>query len=314
MSSYTPLVSILVPVYNASLYLRACLDSIINQSYRNLQIVLIDDGSRDDSLSICQHYASVDDRIEVYTQENQGVAITRNHLLMKAKGDYVLFIDSDDWVELDMIEYLISLTNECGADIVMCDKLINESLPSRKISINILGKDVAIRDFLEHKYLDGSLWNKLLKRELLFNVAFQEGISYGEDALFVWDILQNVAKVVITTKQLYHYRMNDTSLSHNYNGHQFSALNVWNKIVKDVETYYPEYIYLAKSQFCNQMTVILYYAAKTGYKYDNKVEQLCDVVKKCRTNLRRTNCSLKKYAFAFLISRYYKIMKIILSI
>jgi glycosyltransferase involved in cell wall biosynthesis len=314
MSSYTPLVSILVPVYNASLYLRACLDSIINQSYRNLQIVLIDDGSRDDSLSICQHYASVDDRIEVYTQENQGVAITRNHLLMEAKGDYVLFIDSDDWVELDMIEYLISLTNECGADIVMCDKLVNETLPSSKITINTLAKDVAIRDFLVHKYFDGSLWNKLLKRDVLLNVTFQSGISYGEDALFVWDILQNIAKVVITTKQLYHYRINDTSLSHNYNGHQFSALNVWNRIVQDVETYYPEYLDLARAQFCNQMTIILYGAARNGYKYDNNVGQLCDIVKKYRTHMRRTNCSLKKNAFAFLISRHYKIMKIILSI
>ena len=105
-----PLISILIPIYNVESYLPQCLDSIVQQTYKNLQIVLIDDGSQDHSLTICHDYATKDNRIEVYSQKNQGVAATRNHLLEKVKGDYVLFVDSDDWIEADMIENLVLLS------------------------------------------------------------------------------------------------------------------------------------------------------------------------------------------------------------
>ena len=124
-----PLVSILVPVYNVEAYLPQCLDSLLGQTYSHLQIVLIDDGSSDNSWTIMQQYAAQDSRIEIYHQENQGVATTRNHLLEKIKGDFVLFVDSDDWVELDMVEFLVGKATENQADVVTCGNVINDGIP-----------------------------------------------------------------------------------------------------------------------------------------------------------------------------------------
>ena len=115
-----PLVTILSPCYNVEVYLPECLDSILNQTYKNLQIVLIDDGSTDHTWSILKDYSSKDSRIEIYHQENQGVSITRNNLLDKVKGDYVLFVDSDDWIELNMVEFLVNNAQSNRADIVSC--------------------------------------------------------------------------------------------------------------------------------------------------------------------------------------------------
>ena len=119
-----PLVSILVPVYNVEAYLPQCLDSLVGQTYPHLQIVLIDDGSTDGSWRVMQEYASRDERIEIYHQENQGVGATRNHLLEKIKGDYVLFVDSDDWVEENHIETLLPID---GEDLVFLAVLTDKS-------------------------------------------------------------------------------------------------------------------------------------------------------------------------------------------
>ena len=165
-----PLVSILIPVYNVEKYLPHCLDSVINQTYSHLQIVLIDDGSKDTSFFICKEYANKDKRFEIYHQDNQGVAATRNHLLEKAKGDYVLFVDSDDWIEVDMVDHLLSLGVQKDADIVMCDRVINDNKPSLTKPIVVeLSQEKAIKDYLYHNYFIGSLCDKLIKANLLQN-------------------------------------------------------------------------------------------------------------------------------------------------
>ena len=162
-----PLVSILLPVYNTSAYLPQCLDSVLAQTYENLQVVLVDDGSKDNSLEICQQYAAKDSRIEVYHQENQGVATARNALLSKIKGDYFFFVDSDDWIELDMIEFLLTRAEKERADIVTCDIVINDSKVSSDYFSKIYSKDEAVERFLYHLEFRGSLCNKLMKITVL---------------------------------------------------------------------------------------------------------------------------------------------------
>ena len=210
----SPLVSILSPCYNVEKFLPQCLDSIINQTYSNLQIVLIDDGSKDATWHVMQDYAGKDNRIEIYHQENQGVSATRNHLLEKVKGDYILFVDSDDWIESNMVEFLLekSLTNR--ADIVVCGMVKNDGACSEEYREERMDQETTIKKFLFHKELNGSLWNKLVKTSLLHGIRFDNRISYGEDALFCWHVLQRVHTVVQTDRQLYHYRMNENSLSH----------------------------------------------------------------------------------------------------
>ena len=209
------LVSILLPCYNVESLLSQCLESLIYQTHRHLQIVLIDDGSTDNTWQIMQEYAAKDSRIEIYHQENQGVAITRNHLLKKVKGEYVLFVDSDDWVELDMVEFLVRQIEQEQADIVTCGMVVNDTpINQVKVSKECWNQEKVIYEFLRHVSFSGSLCNKLLKNSLLHNIQFHCGISYGEDALFVWKILQRVGSIVVTDKKLYHYRVNKNSLSH----------------------------------------------------------------------------------------------------
>ncbi|MBQ5982969.1 MAG: glycosyltransferase [Prevotella sp.] len=310
-----PLVSILIPVYNVEKYLPHCLDSVINQTYSHLQIVLIDDGSKDTSFFICKEYANKDKRFEIYHQDNQGVAATRNHLLEKAKGDYVLFVDSDDWIEVDMVDHLLSLGVQKDADIVMCDRVINDNKPSLTKPIVVeLSQEKAIKDYLYHNYFIGSLCDKLIKANLLQNLTFNSSISYGEDALFCWQVLQWVKKVIVTNKQLYHYRMNEVSLSHSYNGHQFSAYYVWQTIVNDVVKYYPQFLPIAQGHFCVSMTMVLYNAARHGYHSDENTKRLCSVVKKYKFEmLRHIPHSFKKYFLASLFSWNYNLARILLK-
>lgn len=271
-----PLVSILSPCYNVEKYLPKCLDTIIGQTYSNLQIVLIDDGSKDGTWEIMQEYAAKDSRIEVYHQDNKGVATTRNNLLDKVKGDFVLFVDSDDWVELTMVESLLGIQKQSDADIVVCDMVKNDNTSDLSdksyISYN---KEQIVKAFLEHKWLNGSLWNKLVKTSLLHNERFRCGISYGEDALFSWHLLQHVMSVVVCKLQLYHYRMNDASLSHQVwtPEKKGSATVVWHTITSETQKLYPQYVDIARARWAIEDFWGLYYASLSNYPYDRYIKE-----------------------------------------
>ena len=191
-------VTVLIPAYNVASFLPKCLDTVLGQTYTDLQVVVMDDGSNDKTIEVAKTYAANDTRLEVYHQNNQGVAATRNLLLDCVKGDWVLFVDADDWIELDMVEYLLNLAQSHNADFVMCDRVINDTEPSRKEpNVFELDQEHAIVDFLHHDYFIGSLCNKIIKTCCLQNERFRTGISYGEDALFCWGILQKTQKVVV---------------------------------------------------------------------------------------------------------------------
>lgn len=269
-----PLVSILSPCYNVELFLPQCIDSIVNQTYKKLQIVLIDDGSKDGTWRIMQENAARDSRIEVYHQENQGVASTRNHLLEKVNGEYFLFVDSDDWCEQSMVEFLVgkALTNE--ADIVVCGMVKNDDVCSEEYFEVKMDREDTVRKFLFHKELSGSLCNKLVKTSLLHGIRFDNRISYGEDALFCWNILQRVNSVVQTSKQLYHYRMNDSSLSHlNWTPEKKGSGHLaWSKIVSDTLIMWPNYLHIAKARFAMEDFWGIYFAAMCKYPFDDEIE------------------------------------------
>lgn len=271
-----PLVSILSPCYNVEKYLPKCLDTIIGQTYSNLQIVLIDDGSKDGTWEIMQEYATKDSRIEVYHQDNKGVATTRNNLLDKVKGDFVLFVDSDDWVELTMVESLLGIQKQSDADIVACDMVKNDNTSDLSdksyISYN---KEQIVKAFLEHKWLNGSLCNKLVKTSLLHNERFRCGISYGEDALFCWHLLQHVMSVVVCKLQLYHYRMNDASLSHQVwtPEKKGSGTVVWHTITSETQKLYPQYVDIARARWAIEDFWGLYYASLSNYPYDRHIKE-----------------------------------------
>ena len=305
------LVSILIPVYNVESYLSQCLDSLINQTYSNLQIVLINDGSKDNSWNIMQNYATKDNRIEIYNQENAGVATTRNRLLEKVKGNFVLFVDSDDWIELNMVEFLVEKAIKENTNMVVCGNVVNDTIPALNYKEEIWSKDKVIKEFLRHVHFNGSLWNKLICVKLLKNSpAFHPEISYGEDALFTWQLIQGVQNVVVTNKQLYHYRMNEGSLSHaKWSPNKMGTGHiVWEQLEKETKEKYPQFTTIASTSFAISDMWQLYHAALSNYPKDEYIDMYQKHVKSNLDLIRKTDTVTKnKKIFAEIISRNYKL-------
>ena len=285
----TPLVSILIPCYNVAAYLQDCIDTILNQTYSNLQIILIDDGSTDDTLGIIRKNADRDSRIEYYAQPNQGVAATRNNLLDKAQGEFLLFVDGDDWIDENTIEFLVTEALQNDADTVFCASVINDAPVSQEYTEEKVSKEEIIRRFLIHDKIRGSLWNKLLKTKVARQFRFDCNISYGEDALFCWEYLQDINKVVNTDRQLYHYRMNPESISHQkFGSKKLTGMKVWERIVGDVEEKYPEFSDIAKATHGKETYYLLMQAGAGGYKKDDKIKELQRILKSDFAVMKRT--------------------------
>lgn len=301
------MVSILVPVYNASRYLRECVSSLTGQTYADLQIVLINDGSTDDSWDIMQELAKHDHRLEVYSQSNCGVAATRNRLLEKARGEFVLFVDSDDWIERDTVEILMLEQKKEDYDIVMYQ------LSKHKTDDYRYTKEEAIKKFLEHTTFRGSLCDKLIKRDLFEGLRIDETVSYGEDALLVWQVLQRINKMLFIGESFYHYRVNENSLSRQrFNGKKFTAYTTWNKICEDTDTLWPRYRDIAHARFACEMTQILLDASRCGYKYDKGIELLQEVIAHDAHLIVKTGISSRKMRmFAWLVSHSYWLARLL---
>ena len=270
-----PLITILMPCYNVGKFLEKCLESVQAQTYRNLQIVMIDDGSSDNTLTIMQEYAAKDPRIEFYTRKNRGVAYTRNQLLDKIRGEYILFVDADDWIETDMVEFLYRLLCENNADISTCGMVVNDTKPAKAYSQKILSCEDAIKAFLFHNELRGQLWNKLIKKELLHNERFNDEISYGEDALFCWHLMQHADKIVFTDRQLYHYRMNDQSISHQTFGtKKLTGHKTWQIINEETAKWWPQFLGIAQARWGMEAMYLLRQAGQGNYRKDDKIADL----------------------------------------
>ena len=301
------MVSILVPVYNSAPFLKQCVDSLTGQTYSDLQIVFINDGSTDDSLSIMQELARADRRIEIYSQPNSGVAATRNRLLDKVRGDFVLFVDSDDWIELDTIESLMREQQSRDYDLV-----VFQSGAARQHDEH-LNQEEVIKRFLEHRSFRGSLWNKLIRANLLEGLKIDQTVSYGEDAMMVWQVLQRVSQVSLLGKAFYHYRENEDSLSRqHFNGKKFTSYTAWDMICRDVDESWPQFSDIAHARFACEMTQVLRAAAMSGYKRDNSVKLLQETVRRDGPKINKTGISSKKMSlYAWLISRHYRLASLI---
>lgn len=308
------MVTILIPVYNTSKYLRQCLDSITAQTYQNLQVVLVDDGSTDDSLSICEEYAGKYSYIEVHHQVNAGVAAARNKLLSYIAGDYVLFVDSDDWIEPQTVEYLVAEARYSQVDIVTCSAIINDGpITVKEIQKEEWSQERTVLEFLRHVIFNGSLCNKLIKAERIKGIQFAKEISYGEDALFIWQVLQSVEKVLITNRQLYHYRMNDTSISHQTFGPKMmTGYIVWEHINQDTDLLWPQYHDIARARWGLESMLLLYLAIKSNYKYNKQIKAIQQNILKQLPYIRKSKLvGLKKLIFTEVIARNYSICRIL---
>lgn len=212
-----PTISIIVPIYNKEKYISRCVASLLNQTLKDLQIILVDDGSTDKSKKICDEYLKIDNRIEVIHKENGGVSAARNYGLEIAKGDYITFVDPDDYLDLDAIEYLYNLIDEYNADIA-CYRMrtyknnMKKNNDENDENIEIYTGNKIIENQILGKFLYSSC-NKLYSRDLFNNVndRFNENIMYAEDALFNIYMMSKSNKLVFSNSKKYNYFINEES-------------------------------------------------------------------------------------------------------
>lgn len=210
-------ISVIIPVYNVEKYLSECLDSVVNQTYKKLQIILVDDGSTDSSGKICDVYAEKDNRITVVHQKNAGAGAAKNTGLDLVKGDYFSIIDSDDYIELDMYEKMVNSLEKYNADIVQClfrNVFVNDSFDRKyKIKSNY-PKVLTSKRFLKEYLYDWKyaiFANKVFKSSLLKDIRFPVGRKI-DDEFFTYKLVCNAKKVVNIDNILYNYRMRKTSV------------------------------------------------------------------------------------------------------
>lgn len=209
-------ISVIIPVYNVEKYLSKCLDSIINQTYSNFEVILIDDGSTDNSSNICDKYSKKDKRIKAIHNKNKGVSFSRNCGLDIASGKYILFIDSDDTIDEDYLEKLI---NNSKKEELICSNCIVETLVNNK-KIDNSGRTYSVSEYIDliiNSKLMGTCWGKLFKKSELKNLKFDNNTYYMEDTLFLLQYLMNSSiKNVRFCDTNYHYNcLNDSSLTKN---------------------------------------------------------------------------------------------------
>lgn len=217
------LISIIVPVYKTEKYLDRCIESIINQTYINLEIILVDDGSPDNCPSMCDGWVEKDSRIKVIHKENGGVSSARNAGLDIAKGDYVGFVDSDDYIQADMYKTLYdeALKNNC--DIVVCSYQINDEDIGNDGFSKIRQLD-AMKLITTGDYKYGVLWNKLYKRSVIKDIKMPSLVCC-EDLVFNYYVFKNAENISETELKLYHYEQNESSVTnHTFAKGAFDAL------------------------------------------------------------------------------------------
>lgn len=224
---FSPMISVIVPIYNSEKYLRRCIKSILDQTYSNLEIILVNDGSTDGSVQICDEFAAHDNRIKQIHKENNGLVSARKRGLQNASGEYVSYVDSDDWIEPDMYEKLVNQIIRYDADIVTSgiirnykDHFVEETdyIPEGVYELERIRNDILpIFMYTGTFYKAGiniHLYNKLFKRELVVKnqMCINEKIVIGDDAALIYPCIMDANKIVITHKSFYHYCIRSDSI------------------------------------------------------------------------------------------------------
>jgi len=246
----SPLISVIVPVYNVEQYLDRCVESIVNQTYKNLEIILVDDGSTDSSGTKCDEWSKKDSRIRVIHKENGGQSSARNVGLSIATGSLIGFVDSDDYIDESMYESMHRTISDYECEIAECAMLIfydkNEfcSIIGSGETI-VLDSKEAIKDNILEKHLTSTVPNMLVKSEIAKNIQFDEG-KINEDILWPYRVITSSNKVAYIDKTFYFYlQRHGSTMNSEYSEKRFDALDALESRAELVRNAYPEYLHIA---------------------------------------------------------------------
>lgn len=276
------MLSVIVPIYNTKEYLPECLDSILDQTYQDLEIILIDDGSTDGSEAICEEYALKSEKIRVHHQKNQGLVASRKRGVELATGEYVAFVDSDDWIDLDFYEKLVSNIGAEKADVITSgiiyewmDKSANvtdmfaEGIYQRKEIREQICTGMAYHKEFHCQGITSAMWNKLFKREKLGVVIekIDPQITYNEDGAILYTMLTKIETLRITHYCGYHYRQRENSMIHTFSEKSFEKALALSRCLKREIVDKNDSIYLKEQ--------VNYYA---GAVWKRAIKETCGIV------------------------------------
>lgn len=283
-----PLISVIVPIYNVEKYLARCVDSIVNQTYKNLEIILVDDGSTDTSPNLCDEWAEKDNRIKVIHKTNGGLSSARNTGIEAATGDYILFLDSDDyWTYSDLLADLADIIKKRDpsvtifgytADMKLINNYARNTTLEQKVSFGT--KLEAFRNLICNNKLQSSACNKVYRSSLLKadSIMFEEGI-FSEDIDWTARVIIAADKIALLDKYAYYYRVNGSSITHNISEKNMNDLaNNVVKVVKLGDTIQSEDYYEYYMNYCSYQYITLLNLLSQGYG-DGSREKLLKLAK-----------------------------------
>ena len=279
--------SIIVPVYNVELYLQVCIRSLIKQTYRNIEVVLVDDGSPDQSGKICDYWAHKDNRICVIHTKNQGAARARNEGIKIAKGDFIAFVDSDDFISPCMFETLIRLINEYDCDIAECDFCTvfdNDYKFENNINNNIKVVDAqtALKYHIQNKLFKQTVWNKVYRKTVI--LPFTEG-KYIDDEFWMYQVIGKSRQLVSTSAKLYAYRQQSQSVMHaRYSIKRLDALEAMKRRCDYINKNYP--VLDQEARLSLFFSCVYQYQMSLKYLYGKEKKKSISTIKKYITESR----------------------------
>lgn len=292
-----PKISIIVPVYQVEKYLNECVASIVNQTYRNLEIILVDDGSTDCCPDLCDMWANNDQRIRVIHKKNGGLSDARNKGLEIATGEYIGFVDSDDMIQKDMYKKLLQSLIENCAEIAECgtvyfkDRDIIRKVCQSKIVC--CSNEDAMKGLISETIFHQTVWNKLYRRSCLTNIWFEKG-KYNEDEFWTYQIFDNAQRVVAIPECYYWYRQREQSIMNSvFSYKRLDALEAKYERMQFIKQKYPELYLQEKLGFVFNC---IYFYQKVLKSPDKMSRQLCEE----KLILYRRQVSFKKKDYKFL--------------
>lgn len=244
-------ISVIVPIYKVEDYLHRCVESIINQTYTNLEIILVDDGSPDNCSKICDEYAEKDSRIKVIHKKNGGLSDARNAGLLIATGEYISFIDSDDYIDINMYKSIITYMEkhdldiaECGIKHVYSNKIKQDDKLDK--SIHVFNSEDALKELMLERRLHQTVWNKLYKTKLIKNIFFEKG-KIHEDEFWTYKVFMNAEKIGFLDEYLYYYIHREGSImAQGYSSKNLDGLEARYLRYRDISESYSKLSFLAK--------------------------------------------------------------------
>lgn len=287
------LVSVVVPVYNAETTIEKCIRSIQNQTYKNIEIIVVNDGSIDNTLSICKNLQIDDTRIYIINQNNYGPSKARNNGIDASNGEFVIFVDSDDWIEKECIEIAVNTAIIENADIVLWNlifeknnkSMINTPLKGSKRIIEKKEKTNIINMMLCYKSENENMSNlsitgpvcKLFRKNCLNTCRFPENLNLGEDMVFLIDLIPSINKIVYLNEYFYHVNVRYNSLSHSFSeDYPMRKAEFVNTVLQEIAHININFQFIDKFIYNNYLTVVescLFYSNKANYKQKIKLIQ-----------------------------------------